>query len=65
MRNAPRRENPTDRPRISPPPHRISIEAPLVNAICDTRESEEGIDIEETKEERMDDYENYLKIEEV
>ncbi|KAH9291696.1 hypothetical protein KI387_043117, partial [Taxus chinensis] len=65
MRNAPRRPNPLDRPRIAPPPHRISLEAPPVNAICDTRESEEGTNIEEIEEESMDDYENYLEIEEV
>ncbi|KAH9291025.1 hypothetical protein KI387_044154 [Taxus chinensis] len=60
MRNAPRRPNLLDRPRISPPPHMISREAPLFSVIYDTRESKEGEDIEETEEQSMDNNKNYL-----
>ncbi|KAH9289622.1 hypothetical protein KI387_033739, partial [Taxus chinensis] len=57
--------NADDRPRIAPSPRRLALEVPPVNANCDTKESEEEAEIDETEEENMEDYENYLKVEEV
>ncbi|KAH9301207.1 hypothetical protein KI387_012790, partial [Taxus chinensis] len=65
MWNASRRQNPPDRPRITPPPHWIALEAPPVNAICDTKEPEEEAKTNETEEENMEDYKKYLEVEEV
>ncbi|KAH9294914.1 hypothetical protein KI387_038502, partial [Taxus chinensis] len=64
MWNTPRKPNPPNRPRISPPPCWIDLEAPLVNVACDTEESKEEVGIEEPKEENVEDYENYLEVEE-
>ncbi|KAH9317523.1 hypothetical protein KI387_019292, partial [Taxus chinensis] len=56
MWNAPRKPDPLNRPRVTLPPHRISLEATLVNATCDT---------DEPKEEEEDGDGDYLEVKEV
>lgn len=65
IQNSSRKPNPLDRPRITRPPRQLYLESPPVNAICDTKELEEELEIDETEEENMEDYENYLEVEEV
>ncbi|KAH9303573.1 hypothetical protein KI387_007977, partial [Taxus chinensis] len=64
MWDAPRKPNPPNRPRISPPRHRITLKSPLVNDTCDGNEPKE-VWIEEPKEEDVGDDYNYIEVEEV
>ncbi|KAH9310197.1 hypothetical protein KI387_038108, partial [Taxus chinensis] len=56
--------NPHNRPRIAPPPHRLTLEAPPVTVTYDIEEPEEKVEIEEPEEENVGDDDNYLKVKE-